>query len=76
MWHFTIEKRKALVYLTAAAGLLALVGWALAQGPGDALEEGFKNPPDSAKPRTWWHWTGGNITKEGWPTSPPAPARR
>jgi hypothetical protein len=46
----------------AATGLLALVG---AQDPGDALEQGFKNPPDSAKPRTWWHWTNGNITKEG-----------
>ena len=49
----------------AATGLLALMSWALAQGPVDALEQGFKNPPDSAKPRTWWHWTNGNITKEG-----------
>jgi hypothetical protein len=31
----------------------------------DFLERDFRNPPDSAKPRTWWHWTGGNITKEG-----------
>ena len=46
----------------AVTGLLALV-WA--QAPGDPLEQGFRNPPDSAKPRTWWHWTGGNITKEG-----------
>ena len=22
-------------------------------------------PPDSAKPRVWWHWMNGNITKEG-----------
>jgi hypothetical protein len=29
------------------------------------LENGFRNPPESAKPRTWWHWTNGNITKEG-----------
>jgi hypothetical protein len=29
------------------------------------LEDGFKNPPESAKPRTWWHWTNSNITKEG-----------
>src|SRR6185312_594951 len=21
--------------------------------------------PDSAKPRTWWHWTGGNVTEDG-----------
>jgi hypothetical protein len=31
----------------------------------DPLEEGFNNPPDSAKPQTWWHWMNGNITKTG-----------
>src|SRR5437762_404886 len=35
------------------------------QTPGDTLENGFLNPPDSAKPRVWWHWMNGNITKEG-----------
>jgi hypothetical protein len=25
----------------------------------------FKNPPTSAWPRAWWHWTNGNITKDG-----------
>jgi hypothetical protein len=29
------------------------------------LEQGFLNPPASAKPHTWWHWMNGNITKEG-----------
>ncbi len=29
------------------------------------LESGFVNPPDSARPRVWWHWMNGNITKEG-----------
>ena len=29
------------------------------------LEKGFKDPPESAKPRVWWHWMNGNITKEG-----------
>jgi hypothetical protein len=29
------------------------------------LEEGFKNPPDEAKPRTWWHWISGNVSKSG-----------
>src|SRR3954468_17790275 len=32
---------------------------------GDDLSDGFTNPPDSARPRTWWHWTNGNVTKEG-----------
>jgi hypothetical protein len=39
------------------------------QGPsendGKQLETGFLNPPQSAKPRVWWHWMNGNITKEG-----------
>lgn len=29
------------------------------------LESGFKNPPDSAKPQTWWHWMNGNISSQG-----------
>ena len=29
------------------------------------LEEGFVNPPSEAKPRVWWHWMNGNITKDG-----------
>lgn len=29
------------------------------------LEEGFANPPRSAKAYTWWHWMNGNISKEG-----------
>ena len=36
-----------------------------AQSGGDALQRGFQHPPDSAKPRVWWHWMNGNITKEG-----------
>lgn len=31
----------------------------------ESLKEGFQNPPNSAKPRTWWHWVSGNITKTG-----------
>jgi hypothetical protein len=32
---------------------------------GIQLEAGFVTPPDSAKPRVWWHWMNGNVTKEG-----------
>jgi len=31
----------------------------------DTLKAGFLNPPTSAHPRTWWHWTKSNISKEG-----------
>lgn len=29
------------------------------------LEEGFYNPPNQAKARTWWHWISGNVSKSG-----------
>ena len=45
------------------AAMLAVAGQAWAQ-PAE-IEKGFLNPPDSAKPHTWWHWIDGNITREG-----------
>jgi len=49
----------ALAFTVMGAWIIA------AQSSGDALERGFRNPPNSAKPRVWWHWMNGNITKEG-----------
>ena len=31
----------------------------------DDLAAGFKSPPPSARPHTWWHWMDGNVTKAG-----------
>ena len=46
--------------------LLAAVGISLAlTTAAEPLENGFLNPPDSAKPQTWWHWMNGNITQAG-----------
>jgi hypothetical protein len=45
--------------------LLSLVLWLSVLAHGDSLEEGFSHPPDSAKPRTWWHWVSGNVSSEG-----------
>src|SRR5580698_1582143 len=47
--------------LVVASAVLLVVPAALA----DPLEDGFNNPPNSAKPQTWWHWMNGNITKVG-----------
>src|SRR5271157_4569439 len=53
-----------------SAGMVLLLGvsTAIAQtkplGP-DPLKSGFENPPEGARPRVWWHWMNGNITKEG-----------
>jgi hypothetical protein len=33
--------------------------------PNDSLYAGFTTPPNSARPRVWWHWMQGNITKDG-----------
>lgn len=41
--------------------LLAL----LAQKQPDTLAAGFRTPPLSARPQTWWHWMNGNVTREG-----------
>ena len=29
------------------------------------LKDQFQNPPQSTRPRTWWHWMNGYVTKEG-----------
>ncbi len=31
----------------------------------DPLLAGFEHPPNSARPRVWWHWMNGNITEQG-----------
>jgi hypothetical protein len=31
----------------------------------DALTAGFDNPPAEARPRVWWHWMNGNVTRDG-----------
>ncbi len=50
--------------------LIAFIGFLFlnCQGtsPDDSkLKSEFLNPPNSAKPRVWWHWMNGNITKDG-----------
>lgn len=47
----------------AAASILAVTP-AFADEP-VSLEAGFANPPQSARPRVWWHWMNGNISKDG-----------
>ncbi len=54
-----------------AAGALALVvrGPRVALGANvsgeDDLEAAFRSLPASARPKTWWHWMNGNITRDG-----------
>lgn len=52
------------MFRNALLGACLLVVLAMVCGA-DPLEEGFRNPPNSAKPHTWWHWVNDNISKEG-----------
>jgi hypothetical protein len=57
-------KRPAMTLMAAYLATIAVLG-AAAQNQPDALKDGFENPPESARPRVWWHWMNGNITQEG-----------
>ena len=43
--------------------VMGIAGSALAAD--DPLVTGFRDPPNSARPRVWWHWLDGNVTKDG-----------
>ena len=52
----------------ASDGQIAVDGAVQPDGPVSAqssLEEQFRDPPQSARPRVWWHWMNGNVTKDG-----------
>ena len=57
MWNRKLADRKLLSSLVMVAGLAA--------SGADRLESAFVNPPESARPQTWWHWMNGNVTREG-----------
>ena len=63
-----------ILYHTAIAGLALLLtscigGSKVDQAASEAtlteLKAGWQMPPQDARPRVWWHWMNGNITKEG-----------
>ena len=59
-----IKLRAQFIRIVMAAALAGSQATS-AQAPGDALERGFQDPPASARPRVWWHWMNGNVTKDG-----------
>jgi hypothetical protein len=60
-----MRTRRILVVAAIVVGLSVLVVSVTAQNAQTDLEKGFVNPPAAARPRVWWHWTGGNVTLEG-----------
>ncbi len=55
----------AILFPAIFAAVFVLAGNGLSQTASDPLKQGFENPPNSARPRVWWHWMNGNITKDG-----------
>ena len=47
--------------------MMALLSLTLAQGvrAQGTVYEGFRNPPQEARPRVWWHWMDGNVSMDG-----------
>jgi hypothetical protein len=61
----TRARRLVALGVAGVLGLSTGPGARLGEGADDPLEAGFANPPKEARPRVWWHWMNGNITKEG-----------
>ena len=50
----------------ALALLLSGISFSTLLHAGEAsLRAEFLNPPDSSRPRTWWHWIDDKVTKDG-----------
>ncbi|MCX6253148.1 MAG: glycosyl hydrolase [Bacteroidia bacterium] len=66
-FHFEINQ-KPYLSIPVLLTLLLVTFFNCCKGPlkeSSELQAGFLNPPESARPRVWWHWMNGNITKEG-----------
>jgi hypothetical protein len=50
---------------TALILTLSLLPFAGLCAADSSLRTEFLNPPDSSRPRTWWHWMDDKVTKEG-----------
>jgi hypothetical protein len=47
------------------AGITGAITAAAPAAGQDALSTGFRNPPETARPRVWWHWLSGNVSQDG-----------
>lgn len=48
-----------------AACLVVSAAAVAADSRRDPLADGFRSPPDAARPWVWWHWMDGQVSKEG-----------
>jgi hypothetical protein len=66
--------RRSFIWLASAELAAVAVGMdafgngakaASLKAPADRLAEAFIHPPQEARPRSYWYWMNGNITREG-----------
>ena len=60
-----IGKRASALFLSILATSLTLIASSRNPNSYTQLKAGFSNPPDESRPRVWWHWMNGNITRDG-----------
>ena len=60
-----IGKRASALFLSILATSLTLIASTRNPDSYTQLKAGFSNPPDESRPRVWWHWMNGNITRDG-----------
>ncbi len=60
----TLNRSGQLLWISMLSAVL-IAGTLAGRDAGDSLEREFADPPDGAKPRVWWHWMNGNVTREG-----------
>lgn len=58
-------KPRLLLALLSASAVMIDPRAALSAPADSDLAAGFVAPPNSAKPRVWWHWMSGNVSTEG-----------
>src|SRR5436853_6691021 len=63
-FYFQILPMKKIFFLSALS-VLSIAAIAQTTASDDSLHKNFQTPPDAAKPRVWWHWMNGNITRDG-----------
>jgi len=61
--HFAIKLKPLLFIAIGMIIIPVFAGKIFAQST--LSKEAFKNPTNTSKPLTWWHWINGNVTKDG-----------
>lgn len=57
--------KRPIVFSVAMLACLSVFSQKTNKTSNDTMYANFSSPPNAAKPRVWWHWMNGNVTKDG-----------